>query len=402
MLSDYKKKDQVHSIKCGIDECEELNVMSDDNESNRINSLCGSPNKRSVVNVTISDTSKDFRIGDGFKCDICNFNTDNPNAFNRHLKYSNIHLENVEKNSLRVRNLNLIQNSMDKFKRINSTHHQGKSDSAKRWINAIKKTILQIQTEKANLALINNAPQSKIDEDHFNVHSESIIFWKKSITCHIDIFLHLTHPEFSVVEIIPYDVDKSRELPRIYLNAKLLQLDETVSKLSKDLLDKEIKRRKLLIRKDRFIVLPSIDEIKSSIEKSAMVTCIVNRLKIHYKPSKVLFEISYSDINNNHKDVMLLFPPSDVYPVKLERTNEKLLRVESDAVIQNISKAQEALNESTKKAEKHLDIANIALKIFCPRNNSKVEPQNNTLFKKTVNKLIKRDAVKKTTNVLKI
>jgi len=174
--------------------------------------------------------------------------------------------------------------------------------------------------------------------------------------------------EVPVIEIVPFDVLCEKELPRIYLNAALLIRDEGVERLANEINDAATSDLKLQRNKDRFLSLPSTDEVQADAKKAAMVQCIVNRLDIQYRPGKVLYGLVYlNPIENEEENAEFSIAPVDIRPVQVVGHCKSLTATNPDKVIGMMSTLTDELGSAAHCAQRSHTIASLALRIFVPK-----------------------------------
>jgi len=125
--------------------------------------------ERDIIDMGITPKPYESQIFDdngNFHCNLCDYSCSQRAAFDRHLKFSAIHKENIVKNEIKLKEIGLTRLVVENV----SSFHQfpkGTSEIAKRWIKAIRRTMLQLQVSNTERTLINFGPQSIADKDYF-------------------------------------------------------------------------------------------------------------------------------------------------------------------------------------------------------------------------------------------
>ena len=170
-----------------------LKTTSKEKEKKEERSIRSQENSlRNVEQVEISEVSGSTSSTKDFLCKLCNYRTSWMPAFKRHLDYSSMHKDNlnkVEKSSKRfvllekcVETISLPQEKCCAPPTICTL-------ASKRWVKAIHQTICQNAVAATVTNLIERGPQSTLGRDHIQICSLSKIFWRVKQTVHVDIFL---------------------------------------------------------------------------------------------------------------------------------------------------------------------------------------------------------------------
>jgi hypothetical protein len=200
------------------------------------------------------------------------------------------------------------------------------------------------------------ALKQKEGEHYKLLYSGTKFFWRTKDNIDIHIYLHILS---DCVEVIPFDVERHRELNRSYLQHFIL-----LSHIEKDAHASVEDRRKKLIdekKQDKFnkTELPPDDVMLEEAKRMVMVTHILDRLQIQSGPPKQLTYVPNSISHNlaasnsllvgdtlaMEKPALLNEPPSILEPVSLTRrrrsnaedVREATARV--DSMIHSVKKA---------------------------------------------------------------
>ena len=182
---------------------------------------------------------------------------------------------------------------------------------------------------------------------HFKlIYSGSKNFWRTGDNLDIHIYLHiLPH----TIEVITYDLEKSKEFERLYLDYYLLEAavnDEAIAEAAK-------KKKKLASNK--FAKIPSQAQMIEEAKKSVITTFIVSRLQVIETTGqgKAAKSVAFSGMDIT--PTILPAPPATLIPVPVmrrRRTNAE----DYDVLMSQVASSQAALAEATGRAEKIVNL----------------------------------------------
>lgn len=208
--------------------------------------------------------------------------------------------------------------------------------------------------------------KQKEGEHYKQLYSGTKFFWRTKDNIDIHIYLHAI---CDTVEVIPFDVERHKELNRSYLSHFIL-----LSYIEKDAHNSVEDRKKKLIEEkkaDKFnkTVLPPDEVMLEEAKRMVLVTHILDRLQIQTGPPKQLTYVPNSishnpaasnmllacDTNVVEKPALLTDIPSILEPVNLtrrRRSNAEDVR-EATARVDNMI---HSVKSATGKAEKITDL----------------------------------------------
>jgi hypothetical protein len=189
----------------------------------------------------------------------------------------------------------------------------------------------------------------------------SKFFWKFQKSIDLTIYSHLLA---SVLEVVAFDVERHRELQRIYLDG--VSVEQNVEAA----LQEEVDCRKKILSRDRFAVVPSEDVLRDEVRRNLLTTTILQRLQLHSDISDRMFEIGLVFVTNSDdackQNPCLDRPPSVVVPVVIAARRRKStaseinnaisnLRTDGEDIAQYLSKANKLLRQPTSRFEERAD-----------------------------------------------
>eukprot|EP01038_Epipyxis_sp_PR26KG_P007513 gene7513-10235_t len=255
-------------------------------------------------------------------CNICQMAFKSPAFLDRHVKYSDLHSKNKanQKDSLNKANDEIIQKKEEEI-----------AQAAK---EAEEKAI---QEEKLKQPM-------KEGIDFSLLYDGSKLFWRTQRSVDINIYNHIP---LETLEIIAFDAVTHKELPRIYINYKLLceiiqpKLDASV----------EAKYNELIL--DRFNTVTK-EQLYDEQKPAAVITYILQRLSedssdsidSRMKPIVYTPALSVDDINNLP---LRPSPPLLLKPIHVSRRR----RTSGE----EISEAFNELSYHTQRASEHIKTA---------------------------------------------
>lgn len=208
--------------------------------------------------------------------------------------------------------------------------------------------------------------KQKEGEHYKLLYSGAKFFWRTKDNIDIHVYLHLL---CDTIEVIPFDVERHKELNRSYLSNFIL-----LSHIEKDAQNSvEDRKQKLILQKksDKFnkTVLPPDEVMLEEAKRVVLVSHILDRLQIQVGPPKQLTYVPNSishnpaasnallvgETNAMEKPILLTDIPSILEPVSLtrrRRSNAEDVReakARVDSMIHSVKSA-------TGKAEKITDL----------------------------------------------
>eukprot|EP01034_Spumella_vulgaris_P027252 gene27252-33944_t len=97
----------------------------------------------------------------------------------------------------------------------------------------------------------------------------SKFFWKQQKSIDFDIYFHILA---NVLEVVAFDIERHKELQRIYLDGVSV---EQIIELS---LQDEVRERKKFLSRDRFAIIPSDNVLREELKRNLLTSTILQRL----------------------------------------------------------------------------------------------------------------------------
>lgn len=246
-------------------------------------------------------------------CEICQMAFKSLSFLDRHMKYSDLHLKNVER--------------------------KNKKDEGQKAVEAIPK--MASVEEEQPLPSVSVKLQAQTEGTHYKLlYTGSKFFWRTQKNIDIDVYLHVLP---NVIEVISFDPVKHKEASRIYLNYSTIQgaLEQLV------VADYEEKIKELT--QDRFFSLDDEAALRDKLLVQRVTTYILQRLQLD--SSGTLGEVLFVELSGD-KDLvspLLTEAPSALVPVSLTR-RRRTSSQEIEATINSINFDRALIGEAIEQA----------------------------------------------------
>lgn len=297
-------------------------------------------------------------------CTVCQMAFKTMSALDRHVKYSNLH-----------------ETTVAKKKAASDAEAAAAAPKAK------------------NLDLLARQEEGK---DFRLLYYGSKFFWRTQDNVDISFYQHIMN---HVIEVIPFDVYKNKEMERIYLDKFLIDslLDEdikaAVKKKQQDLHDAEAKK------KFTVSIVFDYDTEYSEMQRVLTTTYVLSRLQLQvvhtdttkHAVSKLMFHtINGDDVS---KDPLLTHLPDVLIPVSVtHRRNTSSEEVK--AKMDDLASDQAALRGSIAKAEKVSSMVHMFLMITKANEKYKNYSKAKKRFVMAVKRVMQINGVEKTKKYL--
>ncbi len=231
--------------------------------------------------------------------------------------------------------------------------------------------------EKAALALPPPQELTKKEEltivkqeegTHYRLlYSGCKFFWRIQVNVDFDIYHHFMA---RCIEIIPFNSDRHRELPRIYLDY------ENICELVEPSVAEAISEKVRGIMVDRFAAKPDEIKLREEVFLQKMVTYILQRLNVATSDGECTYVSLFGD--NEHEFPVLEEPPVVLVPINVTRrrkssveefnTTMKSMKSDYSDISAKLQKADAYRNED-KKALEGIGVPVTPMKPTKPTNN---------------------------------
>lgn len=244
-------------------------------------------------------------------CDTCQMAFKSLAFLDRHVKYSDLHMKNVDRKNKKDEKVPEVQKmpSLDEEPPVPATM------SAK----------IEAQVEGTHFKLL---------------YTGSKFFWRTQKNIDIDIYLHvLPH----VIEVISFDPVKHKEATRIYLNYVIIQ--DTLELLVARDYEEKIKE----LTQDRFFSLDDEAALRDKLLVQRVITYILQRLQLD--SSGTHGEVLYVALSGDAdlKSALMTSAPASLVPVSLTR-RRRTSTEEIEATINSIKIERALIGEHLEQA----------------------------------------------------
>ena len=170
------------------------------------------------------------------------------------------------------------------------------------------------------------------------IYSGSKFYWQYKFTIQIDIFDHINS---KCIEVVSYDIRKGIEMPRIYLDERILAstLQQTINDNVNDL-------KKVMFKKDRFLKEEDVDTDALMLSERSMVfsSYMLNALKVdEIALAEGVLKLNFTKLNTEEESAVLSELPKGLIPVIVGR---KRITVEEITAMEHLESAfVKALNQ---------------------------------------------------------
>lgn len=288
-------------------------------------------------------------VSDQPYCTICQMAFKSLAFLDRHVKYSDVHIKNVNKLASDANQSNEV---VDKLQEK------------------------MIQKEGVHYKLLYHGAK---------------LFWKTKDNFIIDIFHHII-PQ--TIEIVSFCDIRCKEISRIYLDFNILAkiVEKEVMEKCKDEIAKHKKEK----------TPTPLDDLLVDARRKAITSMILSHLQLNVAGEirSVLFMKSGAD--NYSEDPTLKIPPDSLIPVSVARKRKTNME-DFNAAMKGLEADKAALKEAMSHAEKILSIVQNSVKQFASRNAiyARLNPIRKRWFL-AVRRIISQNYVAQYTNLLEI
>jgi len=288
-------------------------------------------------------------VSDQPYCKICQMAFKSLAFLDRHVKYSDVHIKNVNKLASDANQSNEV---VDKLQEK------------------------MIQKEGVHYKLLYHGAK---------------LFWKTKDNFIIDIFHHII-PQ--TIEIVSFCDVRCKEISRIYLDFNIIAkiVEKEVMEKCKDEIAKHKKEK----------TPTPLDDLLVDAKRKAITSTILSHLQLNVAGEirSVLFMKSGAD--NYSEDPTLKIPPDSLVPVSVARKRKTNME-DFNAAMKGLEADKAALKEAMSHAEKILSIVQDSVKQFASRNAiyARLNPIRKRWFL-AVRRIISQNYVAQYTNLLEI
>ena len=297
-------------------------------------------------------------------CNICAMAFKTISSYDRHVQYSDLHINNVKK----------IENAAQ-------AEAQAEAD-------ALAKSALDPE-----VVLAEKRSKQIEGEDYRLLYSGSKFFWQSQETIDIQIYHHIA---CNCLEVIAYDLQRNKELQRIYLKYPIIMHIVLPSVIEQ--VDAERQSKK---EQNRFANLIDRDIMIEDAMRHAFITYILNHLKYSIIKtekdvnSTINLGLSETELESITENPTLVEIPKDVVPVYVAH-RRRTSTEEITTAMNNLEQDTDALKKAIDRAEKISDLVNRAAALFNTTNKYTGLSKNIIKWRKSISKVIFIKAVQKT------
>ena len=296
-------------------------------------------------------------------CSVCQMAFKTLSALDRHVKYSNLHEATVAKKKAEA-----------------EAPEQAAAEKA-----------------QAKLALLARQEEGK---DFRLLYYGSKFFWRTQDNIDISFYQHIM---LHIIEIIPFDVHKNKELERIYLDKFII--DTCLESSIKDAVKQKEETLRNEASKQKFTVKVEFnaDAEFAELQRVMTTTYILSRLQLQvvqvdkHATNKLMFHLMNTD--DASKDPLLKELPDMLVPVSVtHRRNTSSEEVK--AKMEDLASDQAALRGSIAKAEKVSTMVRMFLRISQSNQKYKHYSAPKRKFVMAIKKIMQINGVQKTRRYL--
>lgn len=182
------------------------------------------------------------------------------------------------------------------------------------------------------------------------LYSGCKFFWRIQVNVDFDIYHHFMA---RCIEIIPFNSDRHREMPRIYLDY------ENICELVEPSVAEAVSEKLRTIMEDRFAEKPDDSKLKEEVFLQKMVTYILQRLNVSTSDGECTYVSLFGD--NEHEFPVLEEPPVVLVPINVTRRRKssveefnstmKSMKSDYSEIDAKLQKADAYRNEDKKALE---------------------------------------------------
>ena len=265
-------------------------------------------------------------------CNVCAMAFKTKSAYERHAKFSDMHINNVKK----------MENEVEA--------------EAKSAADALAESLVDPE-----VALAEKRSKQVEGEDYRLLYSGSKFFWQSQETIDIQIYHHV---HCQSLEVVAYDLQRNKELQRVYLGYPII-MDIVLPTVIQQV-DAERQSKK---EQNRFANLGDRDVMIEDATRHAFITYILNHLKytlIKDGPevtSSIFLGLSDTELETIKENPTLKTIPQDLVPIYVAH-RRRTSTEEITAAMSNLDDDRSALKQALDRAEKISDLLNKAAAMF--------------------------------------
>lgn len=262
-------------------------------------------------------------------CNICAMAFKTRSNYDRHVKYSDLHINNVAK----------MENAL-----------KAEADA------------VAISLEDPEKVLAEKRSKQVEGEDYRLLYSGSKFFWQSQETIDIQIYHHML---CNCLEVIAYDLQRNKELQRVYLsypNIMAIVLPSVIKQV-----DAERQSKK---EQNRFANLVDRDLMIEDASRHAFITFILNHLKYSVTKtegqevvSSIILSLTESELESIAENPVFTEAPKEVVPVHVAH-RRRTSTEEITSALNNLDQDRAALKADIDRAERISDLLNKAAAMF--------------------------------------
>ena len=265
-------------------------------------------------------------------CNICAMAFKTKSAYERHVKYSDLHINNAKK----------IENEAEA--------------EAKSAADALAKSLVDPEVDLAE-----KRSKQVEGEDYRLLYSGSKFFWQSQETIDIQIYHHINSKS---LEVVGYDLQRNKELQRVYLGYPII-MDIVLPTVIQQV-DAERQTKK---EQNRFATLGDRDVMIEDATRHAFITYILNHLKYTVTKdgpevtSNIFLGLSDTELETIKENPTLKTVPQELVPIYVAH-RRRTSTEEITAAMNNLDDDRNALKQALNRAEKISDLLNKAAAMF--------------------------------------
>lgn len=262
-------------------------------------------------------------------CNICAMAFKTMSNYDRHVKYSDMHINNVKK----------IEDD-----------------------NKTADTVVTA-TIDPELELAEKRSKQVEGDDYRLLYSGSKFFWQNQETVDIQIYHHIV---CNTLEVVAYDLQRNKELQRVYLSYPVIMgiiLPTVITQVDAE--------RQITKEQNRFATLIDRDIMIEDATRHAYITYILNHLKYtvlkeeQEVTTSVYLGLSETELLSCKESPALSSVPQELVPVYVAH-RRRTSTEEITAALNNLDDDRSALKVAIERAEKISDLVNKAASMLNP------------------------------------
>lgn len=222
-------------------------------------------------------------------CDLCKMAFKNKAFLERHVKYSNLHLQNEKLAKVTEGEPAQEEKHPDAHHADNHPPHvpppHHEHDDSKQ-------------------------PEQEEGRDYRLLYSGSKFYWRTQHTVDFDIYHHFAT---KTIEIIPHNNTHQKEMNRIYLNY------DSACQMIQDAVDTEVENRVKAVTNDRFAKAPDKQAIREDVLLQKLVTYLLSRLHFEADDGHGKAKITALSQDSFPPDFLHAEHPAGLIPIKVTR-----------------------------------------------------------------------------------